>query len=802
MKLQLSIKSIRSITNADSIDSSPSSDFEQIKNIVIDSRSPLIGDQTLFVLFSGNKTSGTKFIEDFQKKGGRFILTDSYLKGTSLHQIVVKDTLRALQAIAQHHREQFSIPIIGITGSNGKTTVKEWLYNVLKDHFTIVRSPKSYNSQIGVALSVLELNAQHTLAIFEAGISQAGEMEYLQRMIQPTIGIFTGIGDAHNTGFSAADPIKQKKAEKFLLFKNVIKLYEWSDDKIRIYRDDQQIDELRYSPIETGFSLSGKDMLVDFNTPFRDSASKANIAMVATVAEAFGLSESFIQSKIDELPVISMRLEKIEGKDANLLISDVYNLDEKSLEIGLQYLHTTSKTQNKFVFLAEDPSKTTAQNTVLPALESMMSQLGPVQLIYFGSSVVAEAFPFINRFFEKPSDYLDAPLTIRDSVILFTGSRNSHLEVLVNAFTEKKHITRLVADLSKMRNNLNFFRSKLNPTTMILAMVKAQSYGGGIVEVASFLEREKVSYFGVAYADEGVTLRKAGITTPILVMNPEPAAFDDIIDYDLEPSIYSYEQLENFIRQLIVRQKRNFPIHLKIDTGMNRLGFRRTELADALGSINAQPEVYVRSVFSHLAVADSLSENEFTDTQLRRFQDACQQIEEGIGYSFIKHLANSAGAYFHPSTQFDMVRIGIGLYGLLTRELSNSLENVLELHSEISQIRMIDKGETVGYGRDFVAATSTRIGIVPIGYADGIRRELGHGNWSVVINQKKYPIIGRICMDMCMIDLGNDVIKSGTDVQLFGEENTVFEMSELLKTIPYEIISTISSRVKRVYLEG
>ncbi len=800
MNLNLSIKSIHTITNGQFIDTAELGESFLIKNIVIDSRSPIISDKTLFILFQGNKLNGAEFIAEFQKKGGICIITDHFIANTSLSQIVVSDTLRALQSIAKHHRERFTLPVIGITGSNGKTTVKEWLYSVLKEHFVIVRSPKSYNSQIGVALSVLELNSNHTLAIFEAGISQVGEMDYLQAMIKPTIGVFTGIGDAHNAGFSATDPIKQKMAEKFLLFKHVNALFEWSVGTIKIYHNGRQVNELPYTQTEGGFTLKAQEGL--YTTTYFDTASKANIALVVAVAGSFGLTQKEIQSKINELPIISMRLEKIEGKEQNVLISDVYNLDEKSLEIGLQFLQTTAKNREKYVFLAEDETTTTIKNTLLPSLQRMMEQLEPIQLIYFGSSTVAKEFPFIKRFYDKAIDYLDSPLLIRDSVILFTGSRKSHLEVLVNAFTEKKHITRLVADLSKMRNNLNFFRSHLKPETMILAMVKAQSYGGGIVEVASFLEREKVSYFGVAYADEGVTLRKAGIKTKILVMNPEPAAFDDIIDYELEPSIYSYELLENFIRQLIIRQKSNFPIHLKIDTGMNRLGFRQDELIDALGSINAQPEVYICSVFSHLAVADAASENAFTRKQQENFEKACQLIEDGVGYRFTKHLANSAGAYFHSSAQFDMVRIGIGLYGLLTEELKAELENVLELRSEISQIRTIAAGETVGYARDFVASKSTRIGIVPVGYADGIRRGLGHGKWSVIINQKKYPLIGRISMDMCMIDLGDDSISAGADVQLFGEGNSVFEMSKLLDTIPYEIISSISARVKRVYLEG
>lgn len=801
MNLNLSIKSIRVITNAEFIDTSESGESPLIKNIVIDSRSPIIGAQTLFVILNGNKTTGANYIHEFEQKGGKIILTDHFIPNLSCGQLIVKDCLRALQLIAQHHREKFSIPVVGITGSNGKTTVKEWLYLVLKDHFTIVRSPKSYNSQIGVALSVLELNTNHTLALFEAGISQPGEMVYLERMIQPTIGVFTGIGDAHNAGFKGEDPLTQKLAEKFKLFSASEELIEWTANGIVIRLNKVNPFTVKYTATDTGFTLDWKGELKTYSSSFQDAASKANTAIVAVVATLLGIDDTIIQAKLTTLPTLSMRLEKIEGKDQNLLISDVYNLDEKSLEIGLQFLHTT-KGHRKYVFLAEDQRTTNSETTLLPSFQRMMAQLEPFELIYFGSKTLAKQFPFIARTYEEAGDYLEAPLTISNSVILFTGSRNSHLELLVNAFTEKKHITRLVADLSKMRSNLNFFRTNLAPETKILAMVKAQSYGGGIVEVASFLEREKIAYFGVAYADEGVTLRKAGIKTPILVMNPEPAAFDDMIDNDLEPSIYSNALLEGFIRQLILRQKTNFPVHLKLDTGMNRLGFRSVDLADTLDTIKAQPEVFVRSVFSHLAVADNAKDDAFTNTQINDFGKTCNRIEESLGYSFIKHLANSAGAFYHPSAQFDMVRIGIGLYGLLDENLSHELENVLELRSQISQTRPIDKGESVGYGRDYIAREKTRIGIVPVGYADGIRRGLGHGKWSVIINQKKYPIIGRICMDMCMIDLGQDEITAGTDVQLFGDGNTIFEMSELLETIPYEIISSISTRVKRVYLEG
>jgi alanine racemase len=800
VNLDLSIKTIRSITNADFIESNQGFQTDKIHNIVIDSRSPSISQHSLFVILKGNKTSGAAYITDFLQKNGNVVLTEIRLDNTSINQILVKNAVLALQEIAAHHRSKFDIPVIGITGSNGKTTVKEWLYHLLKDKFKIVRSPKSYNSQIGVALSVLEMDETDELGIFEAGISQPGEMVALEKMIQPTTGIFTGIGDAHNSGFEGDNPEVLKRKEKYLLFKQVNQLIEKQGDSIQVHKESI-IQKVEIVPNDTQFSLIRDDNEAVLKTPFQGKGAVSNAALVTLAAQTFGLDIATIREGLLHLPVISMRLEKINGKANNLLINDAYNLDAKSLEIAVQFLNVNAEGKKRTIFLAENSNQINAETTLLHALQKFIAQIKIDTVVYIGPKGVANAFDFIAEQYETVADFFERPLQIENQAVLFTGVRSCHLETVVNHYTEKKHITRLLVNLAAMRNNLNRFREKLSSSTKILAMVKAQSYGGGILEVAKFLEKENVSHFGVAYADEGVTLRKGGITLPILVMNPEPAAFEDMIDFDLEPSIYSLDLLNAFIHQLILKRRANFPVHIKLDTGMNRLGFREAELNDLFAMLNTQPEVYVRSVFSHLSVADASNEEEYTRNQIAKFGEITALMQTELGYSFMQHLANSAGAFNHPATHFDMVRLGIGLFGLMEDNKQLGFENVLVLQSQVSQIRKIKTGESVGYGRSFIADKDTAIGIIPVGYSDGLRRGLGNGHWAVQIGDKKYKIISNICMDSCMIDLGNDPIQVGDEVELFGEENSVFQMSSTLETIPYEIISGISSRVQRIYLE-
>jgi len=733
-------------------------DFE-INDIVIDSRSPLINDTTLFIALKGKHTNGEQFCDDFITNGGQVVLVTRKQNLKSGYQIIVDDTLMALQKIAKFHRSKFDIPVIGITGSNGKTIVKEWLYHVLKDDFYVCRSPKSYNSQIGVPLSVLQLNKHHQIAIFEAGISKPNEMNVLEQIIQPTIGVYTGLGDAHQQNFTS---LEQKKEEKFQLFKNVEVLIKES-----------------------------KEDLLPFEIPFKDEASNQNARLVFKTAITFVNPLKLIE-RMTTLPKISMRLEKMEGKNNNTIINDAYSLDETSLEIGLQHLKSEAKNKHKVLFIAHSPNfKIT--NTVLTTLNSnLVDEIISIGQQTFDSDKKTHHFKSIEN-------YKHHQLRFENSVILFTGSRSEKIEQLIPEFLAKNHITKLNIDLSAIKHNLNYFKILIQPETKILAMVKAQSYGGGIIEMAKFLEQH-IDYLGVAYADEGATLVKHQISLPILVMNPEKEAFNTIIDNKLEPSIYSLDLLDDFISFLILKGIKNYPIHIKLDTGMHRLGFVESEIKELINTINSQPEVYVKSVFSHLAVADDESENQFTQQQIKQFEKLSNQIENGIGYELIKHLSNSSGVIHHPSANFDMVRLGIGLYGLI-KDVKNKTKNALSFTTQISQIKTINQGDSVGYGRTYIATKKTKIAIIPVGYADGLRRELSQGKWQLIINNQQAPIIGNICMDMCMIDISNINCKVGDEVEIFGDSNSVFKMADTLKTIPYEIISSISNRVHRVYSE-
>ncbi len=761
MKLELSIKRICSITDATFIDNNSSSDF-LIQNIIIDSRSPSITENTLFIALDGSKDHGDNYIEEFKSKGGRYVLTESQKDDSFIGQFIVTNSVKALQNIAEFHRLRFNIPVVAITGSNGKTIVKEWLYYLLNSSFSVCRSPKSFNSQIGVPLSLLEIEEENDIVLIEAGISRPNEMENLEKIIKPTLGIFTGIGDAHSANF---DSREQKKEEKFKLFKNVEHL------------------------------INAEELKPIMSIPFTDKASQINAATAVECAVHLGVNKESIEAKLEKLPIISMRLEQIEGINNNLLLNDAYNSDFNSLTIGIQHLNSIADKRKRVLVLTEFDEVKKDDNQLGQILSS--KNIDQVLFVgdknYLSTSVEADVFPDVNSLLKNlPS--------ISDSVILVKGARNKSLEKFVHKFSLKSHITQLSVNLSHLRSNLEYFRSQLGNETMVLAMVKAQSYGTGLKEIANFLKHQKVDYFGVAYADEGVILRQIGIKQPIIVMNPESLAFDLMLEHELEPSIYSSELLNSFIHHLILTQSKSYPIHIKLDTGMNRLGFDEGDLDELINTIRTQPEIKINSVFSHLSVADDDNENEFTYGQIRKFEMMSGRIKDKLSYPFIRHLANSSGTINYARAHFDMVRLGIGLFGLLDRS-NDSLKNVLEFSSKISQIKWIDEGESVGYGRAFIATKRTKIGIVPVGYADGLSRSLSQEKWSLLIDGVKTPIIGNICMDMCMVDLTNSNATTGSSVEIFGNENSIFEMADATYTIPYEIISGISSRVHRVYME-
>jgi len=651
MNLNYTLKQIAEITNGQLI----GDEALVVKQIVIDSRNPIIGIHTLFIALKGNKTDGHNYCHSFVKNGGELLLVNEVQKLPNCNQIVVNDVLIAIQLIAKHHREQFKIPVIGITGSNGKTTVKEWLFHVLKHKFIVCRSPKSYNSQLGVALSVLELNHTHTIAIFEAGVSKVGEMELLEQLIQPTIGIFTGIGDAHQQYFNS---LIEKQNEKYKLFKNV------------------------------NYIVSNPDSLTDIDIPFSDLASKQNAYLVYETALQLHLSESEVKYAMLNLPSISMRMERMIGKNGNVIINDTYTLDEKSLEIGVNYLSQVSVKNNRdnVLIIAPHPDSILSEKMIDLLNSSVLNKVILIGKLNSNPIGLTNA----TAYFDNVNEYIKESNILINSTILITGARVAKLEKIVSLYLVKKHITKLKINLSTLGKNVNFYRSKIKKDTLILAMVKAQSYGGGITEIARFLETQHINYFGVAYADEGVTLRDHNIKLPILVMNPELDAFDDIIENELEPSIYSLELLDSFINTLIRRNIIAYPIHIKLDTGMNRLGFVESELNELISHIKAQPEVYVKSVFSHLSVADNVEEEEFTNQQINLFKTFSNQFKTNLGYDFIEHIANSAATLNYPNSHFDMVRLGIGMYGLM-KDYKDDLEPVLSFETQISQIKNISK---------------------------------------------------------------------------------------------------------------
>ncbi|MDX1348991.1 MAG: alanine racemase, partial [Putridiphycobacter sp.] len=649
MNLNYSISEVAQCINAKIVGKADG----MITKVAFDSRSPLNNFQTLFFAFQGSYTHGHDYVDDFIKKGGKMVVVEKELPLKNCTQLIVKNSIDALQLLAKYHRENFNIPVIAITGSNGKTTVKEWLYHVLKHHFSVIRSPKSYNSQIGVPLSVLEITNNHQIAIIEAGISKPGEMERLAHVIQPTIGIYTGIGKAHEQNFTS---IEQKEAEKLKLF----------------------------SKVEKFFDPSNIDAELIQHIPFNNPASVLNASLVKATALYLGLSEEMILKELANLPNISMRMEKMEGSNGNTLINDTYTFDEKGLEIALQSLNNYPHEQRKVLILA--PDKNYKQSAAL--LEILRAS--PIdELVWIADEKVKLETVNALHHFKTVDTFIQNPLSFKDTIILFAGSRSMQLERCIPLYQLKKHITQLEIDLQAIQHNLQYYRSQLNPNTKILGMVKAQSYGGGSVEMAKFLELENIDALGVAYADEGVLLKKEGVTLPILVMNPEQAAFDDIIDYNLEASIYSLRILDKFISQIILRGKKRIPIHLKLDTGMHRLGFMEEDLNELVDTLNAQPEVYVTAVFSHLAVADNEHENAFTHQQIALFQKMSQRIEDGIGYKFSRHMSNTEGILGFPQANFDMVRIGIGLFGLSSQK-SHLQQNALRFKTQLSQIKRIN----------------------------------------------------------------------------------------------------------------
>jgi alanine racemase len=804
-------------------------DNDQIRFLSIDSRKITSPINTLFFAIPGERNDGHKYIPDLLENGVRnFIISKespAIKANQSANFILVNDVVEALQKLAAHHRKQYDIPTIGITGSNGKTIVKEWLSQLLESEYEIIKSPKSYNSQVGVPLSVWSMNDLHTLAIFEAGISKPGEMEKLEKIIQPSIGIITNIGSPHSENF---ENNQKKTREKIKLFEHVDALIYCCDYKdimreigILYIRNPKQIFQWSRENTEanlfinkeeigstsTTISATYKKKNYKFQIPFSDRANIENVIHCIATMLLLNYDPKRINERIQTLIPVSMRMQLLDGINNSILISDVYTSDLGSLEIALDFLNEQHRHSNKTVILSDIFQSGIPDKELYALLARMISERKVEKFIGIGPKLF-EYRDYFNKnalFFKSTEDFLKQDyIGFRNESILIKGARVFGLERITALLQQKTHETVLEVNLNSMLHNLNYYRSKLKADTKLMVMVKAFSYGSGIYEVANLLEYHRVDYLSVAYPDEGVELRKAGIKMPIMVMNPEISSYRLLLEYNIEPEIYSFRTLNMFIEA--VNKYPEFGgdhyFHLKLETGMNRLGFDEENSSDIIHILEKNPRIKVRSVFSHLAASPDVEHDDFTRDQIIKFERFSQKIKSYCDYSVMRHILNTSGIERFPEYQFDMVRLGLGLYGIgFTEDSKRNLIQAGTLKTVISQIKEIHKGDSVGYSRSFKAEKDTRIATLPIGYADGLMRTLGNGGGKVSINGQFAPYISNICMDMSMIDITEIECKEGDEVIIFGEQLPVEEFAKDMKTIPYEALTHISRRVKRIYFQ-
>ena len=787
-----------------------------IENVSIDSRSLQNGAQTLFFALVGPNNDAHSYISALITEGVQnFVVTHipENLEDKA-NFLVVENTLDSLQQFAAYYRSLFSFPIIGLTGSNGKTIVKEWLNFLLSPDYNIIRSPKSYNSQVGVPLSIIAINEKHNLGIFEAGISTKKEMEKLEIIIKPTIGILTNIGSAHDEGFAN---IGEKIKEKLKLFQNA---------KVLIYNKNKTIDAFINPKVKT-FSWSCKDENADvfiikkaildktilnikyqdaafeIKIPFQDDASIENAIQCMMTMLYFGYDYKTIENRMELLFPVEMRLKLKNGINNTTLIDDSYSSDFQSLKIALDFLESQKQYKKKTLILSDIFQSGLSNEDLYSKVSQIVISNKINRVIGIGETISAFKNKFSNCItFKNTEDFIanHNELNFSNETILIKGARTFHFEKIVAALEEKTHETVLEINLNAISHNLNFFKSKLKPATKIMVMVKAFGYGSGGFEIAKLLEHHKVDYLGVAFADEGISLKTAGIHLPIMVLNPENTSFEAIIQHRLEPEIYGLKGLKAFLKIAEQKKLHHFPIHIKLDTGMHRLGFEEENLEELIATLKGNKSVVVKSILSHMATSDDLEHRDFALSQIDLFEKLSSKLMTELQITPIRHILNTSGISNFPNAQYDMVRLGIGLYGVSNdAEEQKYLENVGTLKSIISQIRTVDAGESVGYGRRFIAEKTTKIATIPIGYADGISRHWGNGLGFVTINNQKATIIGSVCMDMLMVDVSEINCKEGDQVIIFGESPTVTYMAQQLQTIPYEILTSISQRVKRMF---
>ena len=770
----------------------------QISWLLTDSRSLCFPETTLFFALKSQRNDGHHYIEDLYRRGVRNFVVDHLPEHpqADANYLKVPSPLAALQRLAERHRDEFNCPIVGITGSNGKTMVKEWLYQVLSPQFTVTRSPKSFNSQIGVPLSVWLLNEQTQIGLFEAGISQGGEMGALRDIIQPTIGVLTSIGAPHQENFRS---LEEKCMEKLRLFQ---------DAKVIIYNAD---DDLVSRCIRrSGFrgrkiGWHRDELLPTYQLPFDDEASIECSLAVAATALYLGVAPEQLAERMAQLEPVAMRLEVKEGQHGCQLINDSYNSDINSLDIALDFMSRRPGNQRTLI-LSDIYQSGMADADLYSEVNDLCQKRGIDQLIGIGPRISSQSSKFqvpSSRFFATTDDFLHSSTfrQLHDQLILIKGARAFGFDRITEQLEQKVHETILEVNLNAVVDNLNYYRSFLKPETKLVCMVKADAYGAGAVEVAKTLQDHRVDYLAVAVADEGVTLRRNGITQNIMVMNPEMTAFKTMFDYDLEPEVYSFRLMDALIRAAEKQGVTGWPVHIKLDTGMHRLGFDpERDMEELIRRLKQQNAIIPRSVFSHFVGSDSDDFDNFSTMQFEKFDRASRQLQAAFPHKILRHMDNSAAIEHFPERQMDMCRLGLGLYGVDPRD-NRMLHTVSTLKTTILQLRHVPKEDTVGYSRKGVLTRDSVIAAIPIGYADGLNRHLGRGACYCLVNGQKAPYVGNICMDVAMIDVTDIPCQEGDMVEIFGEQLPITVLSDVLQTIPYEVMTSISNRVKKVYFQ-
>ena len=800
-----------------------------IRWILTDSRSVCFPEETLFFAIRSERNDGHKYIADLYRRGVRNFVVEALPEDWSAayadaNFLKVPHSVEALQRLAERHRDEFDIPVVGITGSNGKTVVKEWLYQLLSPQMVVTRSPRSYNSQIGVPLSVWLLDERSQVGVFEAGISQKGEMQTLRGIIQPTLGVLTNLGPAHQENFAS---MEEKCLEKLKLFHDAKAIvYPYDDETVRrcVAESGYKGERIAWSMTDESVPMYVRQVTKDgvsttvgyvfdgregsYTLPFIDEASVANSVTCAAVALRLGLSAGQLAERMATLEPVAMRLEVKSGQRGCTLINDSYNSDVNSLDIALDFMsrRPDHAGRKRTLILSDIYQSGKAGEALYKEVSDLARTRGVQKLIGIGPEISANAAVIDipeKHFFADCHEFIASRefASLHDEVILLKGARRFSFDRLTELLEQKVHETILEVNLGAVVKNLNHFRSYMKPTTKIVCMVKADAYGAGAVEVAKTLQDHRVDYLAVAVADEGVTLRRNGITSNIMIMNPEMTAFKTMFDYDLEPEVYSFRLLDALVKAAQKEGITGYPVHIKLDTGMHRLGFNPlTDMDELIARLKRQNAVIPRSVFSHFVGSDSDDFDNFSARQFELFKAGSEKLQSAFSHKIIRHMDNSAGIEHFPERQLDMCRLGLGLYGIDSRD-NSVINNVCTLKTTILQIHPVPKDETVGYSRKGILTRDSMIGAIPIGYADGLNRLLGCGRCYCLVNGKKAPYVGNICMDVAMIDVTGIDCKEGDTVEIFGDDLPVTVLSDVMGTIPYEVLTSISSRVKRVYFQ-